>query len=214
MKQVIVDKISGTAVDALDAKNEEIIKGLEPFLAELREEREMYPLRKVGYRLNSNLYMMLTEYPLMSDDIYVRLDYEDILNYWRHYLRLVGYYNRCFDFSANKQVFCAYMGISDNQFIKLSQSDDPEIRNLMNIINGGFVGLGFDSSESGNVSPQAVKQRLGAKGVGHNVVSASDDLIAEKVAQQASPQELWKGVQSLIGDNSLKQITAKKKKDE
>lgn len=206
MKKIYIYE-NGREIDVLDDKNEKIIKELQPVLSDLKDELEMFPNKKVGYRLSSNLYMALVEYPLMTDKEYLELDFEDILNYWRHYLRLVAYYNRYLDFSANKQVFCAYMGISDNQFKKLEQSEDADIRNLMNIINGGFIGLGFDSSESGNVSPTAIKQRLGAKGVGHNVVSASDDLIAEKVAQQASPQEIWQGVQSLFGDHNLKKIT-------
>lgn len=210
MNKIIYDE-NGRAIDVLDAKNDEIIKSLKPILTDLKDELEMFPNRKVGYRLTSNLYMALVEYPMMTDDEFYKLDFEDVLNFWRHYLRLVAYFNRYLEFSANKQVFCAYMGISDLQFQRLEKCEDLEIRNLMNYINGGFVGLGFDSSESGSVSPTAIKQRLGAKGVGHNVVSASDDLIAEKVAQQASPQELWQGVQSLFGDNNLKKITKGKK---
>ena len=65
-------------------------------------------------------------------------------------------------------------------------------------INDSFVGLGFTASESGNADSKATKIRLGAKDVGHSVVSASEELAAQAVTGK-TPQELEREMNRILG---------------
>jgi hypothetical protein len=82
---------------------------------------------------------------------------------------------------------------------QLERHKDEEISALMGAINDSFIGLGFSASETGGASSSAMKTRLGAKDVGHSVVSASEELAVQAVTGK-SPEELQRELQRLVGN--------------
>jgi hypothetical protein len=80
----------------------------------------------------------------------------------------------------------------------LENSEDEDIKSLMNSINGTFVGLGFVAGESGNADVKATSQRMRTKGEGHNLITASEDKLLEKV-EPKSPLELERQLASIMG---------------
>lgn len=193
----------GNEIDFLEERNKEIIAKLQPVLEEFQKEKtDMMLLKKpinLGYRFTKQMYSVLSSYGQMSVESVAKLDYDTINNFWLKYLELTAYYNRYFEIVDNKQLLCCYMGINNRIYNKLEKSEDEEIRNLMAAINDSFIGLGFSASESGNAPALAVKNRLGIKGAGHDLVSATDDLIADKMSGIPTDRELANKVKELTG---------------
>lgn len=210
---IVIDE-NGNEIDFLAKRNEEIKVKLQPVLDEfLKEKNVLISYRKpmnLGYRFTKQLMYVMSTYGQMSVENVAKLDYDTINDFWLKYLDITAYYNRYFDIVDNKQMFQVFMGINNRIYTQLERHQDEDIRNLMQTINDSFIGLGFTASESGNALPASVKQRLGAKDVGHNVVSATDDLIADKLSQQPTPQEIQRRMQAILGDD-IKCIGGKKK---
>ena len=55
----------------------------------------------------------------MSADEFIRLEYEDIEDYWNKFMDLIAYYNLFFDVVANKQLFCGFMRINNRMYGQL-----------------------------------------------------------------------------------------------
>lgn len=195
---------NGKQIDLLAERNEEIKAKLQPILDDfLKEKDDMMILKKpvnLGYRFTKQLHYVLSTYGQMSAEAVARLDCETIQDFWLKYLELTAWCNRFFEVVDNKQLFMAFAGLNNRIYMQLEKSDDEDIRNLMQSINDSFIGLGFSASESGNASPSAIKQRLGAKNVGHSVVSASEELIADKLAQQSTPRDIIREVEKITGN--------------
>lgn len=194
----------GKEIDLLEKRNDEIKAKLQPILDNfLKEKDDMMILKKpvnLGYRFTKQLHYVLSTYGQMSAENVARLDYETINDMWQKYLALTAYYNRYFDIADSKQLFMTFAGLNTRIYAKLENHEDEDIRNLMQTINDGLIGLAFSQSESGNSSPQAVKQRLGAKNAGHSVVSASEELIADKLTQHSTPLEIQRQVEAITGE--------------
>lgn len=197
---------NGNIIDTLSERNEEIKEKLEPVLDEfLREKKQMLALKKpikLGFRFSKQLWQVLSEYGRMGAEQVAKLDYETLNDYWLKYLSLTAYYNRYFELVDNKQLFMVFMGINDRIWKQLSNHEDEDIRNLICTMNTAFTGLGFIATESGNSDSRATNNRLGAKGVGHDVVSASEEMIAQAVGSR-SPNELNKEIERLLGNKYI-----------
>jgi hypothetical protein len=205
MKKIVIDE-NGNPIDELAERNDAIklalAEILEEFIKEKDSNRAFKVKEKLGYRFAKQLYLELAKYPPMSVEQFVNLDYDDLNDYWVHYLMLTAYYNRFFEIVDNKQLFCAYTGLNTRQYSQLEQSADEDIRNLMISINGAFLGLGFVAGESGNADVKAVNTRLRANGeAGHGVISASEDKLIEQVSEN-SMIEMERELAKIISSNT------------
>ena len=153
---------------------------------------------KLGYQFTKQLYMVFASYPKMTAEEFMELDYDTVNNYWLNYLELTAYYNRYFEIVDNKQTFMAFCGINSRQYSDLEKHSDEDIKNLMLMINGSFVGLGFLASESGNADSRATSIRLSAKEVGHGVISETEDRLS-RPEEPLTPQELQKRMLIALG---------------
>lgn len=198
----------------LEKRNEEIKKSLEPildeFLAEKVQNAALKKTDKLGYRFTKQIHLALSKYGQMSAEAVVKLDYDTLNAFWLAYLDLIAYYNRFFEIVDNKQTLMTYIGINSRIYSQLQKSQDEEIKNLMQLIEDSFVGMGFVATESGNASASAIKQRLGAKDVGHNVVSATDEMLAGAISGETmTPEEIMRNIQSITGNSTPKKLTGK-----
>ena len=201
MKKIVVDE-NGNVVDELAERNEEIkakLDGiLKEFIAEKETNKTLKVKEKLGYRFAKQIFLVLNEYPRMTAEKFSELDYEDIEDMWQKYSALTAYYNRYFEIVDNKQMFQSFCGINNRQYAELENSEDDDIKSLMNSINGTFVGLGFVAGESGNADVKATSQRMRTKGEGHSLITASEDKILEKV-EGKSPLEIERQLASIMG---------------
>lgn len=201
MKKIVVDE-NGNVVDELAKRNEEIKEKLDGILQEFIAEKETNKALKVkeklGYRFAKQIFLVLNEYPRMTAEKFAELDYDDIEDMWQKYSALTAYYNRYFEIVDNRQLLQSFMGINSRQFAELENSEDEDIKSLMNSINSTFIGLGFVAGESGNADVKATSQRMRTKGEGHSLITASEDKMLEKV-EGKSPLELERQLASIMG---------------
>lgn len=204
MRKIVYDE-NGNRVDELADRNEEIKAELAPILNEFVDEknanRALKVKEKLGYRFAKQIFLVLNEYPRMTPEKFTDLDYEDIEDFWLKYQELTAYYNRYFEIVDNRQLLQAFMGINSRQYAELENSDDEDIKSLMNSINSTFIGLGFVAGESGNADVKATSQRMRTKGEGHSLITASEDKLIEKV-EAKSPLELERQLASIMGQNT------------
>lgn len=196
---------NGNAIDILKDRNEEIKEKLAPALNKLLDEKKLDKkgIIRFGYRMTTQIDNALRSYGLMTAEEVANIDYDTIESNWNNFRDLIAYYNLYFEVVANKQLFCAFMRINNRIYTQLEKSPDEDIRALMASINDSFIGLGFAASESGNAPTTATKIRLGAKGVGHDVVSASDEMVANAIVRK-TPLELEKELQAIMGSEPKK----------
>lgn len=212
--KIYYDENGERTLSPLDDKNEEIKSRLQPIYDKFVEEQEKMKFAKkptkLGYRFSKHLFLQFYKYPRMSVKDFANLDYDTIYEYWLHYLELTAYYNEVFEIVDNKQYFQAYMGINGRQFAELEESDDGEIRDIMNEINSSFIGLGFVATESGNSDSKATGRRLSASGeAGHKVTSATEEKIAN-VMREMSETEWFDRLESEYGVKVQARIEGKK----
>lgn len=202
MKNIVVELETGKVIDELGARNDEIkdqlAETLEEFIGEKNSNKVLKVREKLGYRFAKQIYLVLSQYPRMTPEKFAELTYETIEDYWLKYLELTAYYNRYFEIVDNKQLLMAFMGINSRQFAELENSDDDDIKSLMNSINSTFVGLGFVAGESGNADVKATSQRMRTKGEGHSLISASEDKLLEQVNAR-SPLDLERQLNAIMG---------------
>lgn len=206
--KIIYDE-NGNRVDELAERNEEIKTKLAPILNEFVDEknanRALKVKEKLGYRFAKQIFLVLNEYPRMTPEKFYDLDYEDIEDFWAKYLALTAYYNRYFEIVDNRQLLQAFMGINSRQYAELENSENEDIKSLMNSINSTFIGLGFVAGESGNADVKATSQRMRTKGEGHNLITASEDKLLEKV-EAPSDTELLNRLKNVIGGGEQKML--------
>lgn len=204
-KNVEIDLESGMPIDRLAERNEEIKEKLAPILQEFIEEKESNKALKVreklGYRFAKQIFLVLGQYPRMTAEKFIELDYEDIEDFWIKYQELTAYYNRYFEIVDNRQMFQAFVGINSRQYFELENHNDEDIQDLMNSINSTFIGLGFVAGESGNADVKATSQRMRTKGEGHNLISASEDKIIEQGSAR-SPLDMERQLAAIMGGNA------------
>ena len=204
MRKIVYDE-NGNLVDELANRNAEIKTKLAPILEEFMTEKNTNKALKVreklGYRFAKQIYLVLSEYPLMTAEKFIELDYDDIQDYWLKYLDLTAYYNRYFEIVDNKQLLMAFMGLNSRQYTELERHNDEDIQDLMNSINSTFVGLGFVAGESGNADVKATSQRMRTKGEGHSLITASEDKLIDKVDPR-SPLDMERQLAAIINGNA------------
>ena len=205
MKNIIVNE-KGDVIDELATRNtkikDQLASVLEEFISEKNSNKAFKVKEKLGYRFAKQIFLVLSSYPRMSPEKFVKLTYEDIEDYWRKYLELTAFYNRHFEIVDNKQLLMAFIGINSRQYAELENHNDEDIKSLMNSINSAFVGLGFVAGESGNADVKATSQRMRTKGEGHNLISASEDKLLNDGKEGRSPLELERALAAIMGGDA------------
>lgn len=196
---------SGNIVDFLKEKNDAIKKSLQFRMAELLEEKRADVKRKskFGFRAMMQIEDELMQYPLMSAEKFCSLDYDDIEYFWRSFHNLMSHYNMMFEIVPTRQTFMLYLGINSRMYKKLvngGDQGDDDIKELMTFIEDRLVGKAFTAGESGEADVKAVSQRLRAKEVGHDVISASEEKMLESLDQK-TPSDLNKWLATVIGSS-------------
>ena len=192
---------NGEVVDFLAERNEEIKSSLlEPFQILLDErDGDRKGNKRLGNRMQMQINNALNKQPKMSAQQFVSLDADDIYYYWNSYYELICHYTLYFEIVPNRQSFCKYAGLNSRQYEQLQESDDEEIRAAIIFIEDSLKLDGFSAGENGNADAKAIGTRLAAKGDGHSMVSAGEEMVAQKVAEAATPLELQRRVQALLG---------------
>ena len=194
---------NGNAVDYLAERNEEIKSNLKGRIDILIEEQELDKKgkRKYGFRAMMQIEDELMKSPLMSAEKFASLDYDDIEYYWRSFHSLMAYYNLYFEIVPTRQTFMLYMNINSRMYKQLQRggyNEDADIKDFMEFIEDRLVGKAFTAGESGNADVKAVNTRLSAKGVGHEIITASEDKLIDEVAKR-SPTEMFRQLEMITG---------------
>ncbi len=202
MKKFVTDG-DGNTVDELAIRNEKIIANLEEKIVELRMEKnaDLKGKSRFGFRAMMQIENELMQTSMMSAEKFMELDYDDIEYYWRSFHSLMSHYNMIFEIVPTRQTFMLYLGINSRmykQLLKGGEYGDEDIKDLMTFIEDRLVGKAFTASESGNADAKAVSTRLRAKDVGHDVISASEDKLLEKV-EAPSELDLMRQLKSVLG---------------
>lgn len=194
---------NGNEVDYLAERNEAIKLNLTDAFNILLDERDgdRKGTKRLGNRMRQQINNELNKQPRMSAHQFVTLDADDIYRYWNAYYDLICYYTLYFEIVPNRQEFMKYIGINSRQYEQLRESADEEIRASIIYIDDCLKQEGFSAGESGNADAKAISVRLSARGTdGHGVVSASDEMIANKIAEAPTVLELQRRVQAVLGD--------------
>lgn len=198
MNYILNDKNETITIkEFLDERNKKIKKELEPILQDfLTEKHNSKKADKLGYRFAKQMLLAFKSViGEMTEEDVNRMDYDTLNAYWTKYLEITAYYNRYFEIVDNKQMFMLYCGVHDKIYHNWEQSENEDIKKLMQTINLSFIGMGFLASESGNTDSKATKFRLGATDVGHSVVTASEQLFIN--GSQPSPNELLRELEQI-----------------
>ena len=203
MKKIIMGE-DGKPINELAELNEGIIQRLEPKIQTLKSEKnaDLKGNKRFGFRTLMQIEDELMQKPMMSAEKFVELDYDDIEAYWRSFHSLMSHYNMIFEIVPTRQTFMLYCGINSRMYKKLvkgGEHEDEDIKDLMTFIEDRLVGKAFTASENGNADAKAVSMRLRSKEVGHDVISASEDKLLDKV-EKKSPLELERQFAAIMGD--------------
>ena len=201
MAKVTYDE-NGELVDYLAERNEEIKSHLEEVLEmfKAKEAANKNGKKNYGFMFSMQINNELNKYPKMAVEKFANLDADDISYYWNSYYDLMCYYNQFFEIVPNRQTFLRYIGLNARQYQQLQESEDEDIRSEIIFIEDALKGDAFRAGENGNSDARAISFRMAARGTdGHSVVSAGEEMLAEKVAQAATPLELQRRVQALLG---------------
>lgn len=206
MSKIILDE-NQNPVDFLAERNEEIKKQLAETL-ELFNQREASNKngkKRYGFMFSMQINNALNKYEKMSAEEFCELDADDIEYYWNSYYDLMCYYNIHFEIVPNKQGFLRYFGINARQYEELQRHSDEGIRSEMIFIEDALKGDAFRAGENGNSDAKAISVRLSARGTdGHSVVSAGEEMLATRVAEAATPLELQRKLQAILGRGETK----------
>ena len=202
MRKIVLDE-NGNVIDELANRNEEIIANLKDKIEELRMEKnaDLKGKSRFGFRAMMQIENELMQTSMMSAEKFIELEYDDIEYYWRSFHALMSHYNMIFEIVPTRQTFMLYLGINSRMYKQLlngGENNDEDIKELMTFIEDRLVGKAFTASESGNADAKAVSTRLRAKDVGHDVISASEDKLLEKV-DAPSELDLMRQLRSVIG---------------
>lgn len=191
----IVTDEQGNVIDELKIRNKEIIESLAEVLEEFRDKDALNTKsrKNYGFQMLQFIEDELNERcPLLSPEKFVELDADDLDYYWKRFHNLITYYNRYFEIVSNRQMFMSYLGCNSRMYAQLKkggENKDELIADTMLFIDDKLVGKGYSAGESGNADSKAISKRLSASGMaGHEVISASEDKLLEKVEPQSSAQ--------------------------
>lgn len=208
MAKVTIDE-NGKVVDFLAERNEAIKANLKPAFQILLEERDSdrKGKKKLGNRMRQQINNELNKQPLMTAQEFSRLDSQDIRYYWNSYYELICYYTLYFEIVPNRQEFMKYMGINSRQYEQLEGHENEEIRAAIIFVEDSLKQEGYSGGENGNADAKAIGMRLAARGMdGHSVVSAGEEMLAEKVAEAATPFELQQKMKAILGQGDTKYL--------
>lgn len=204
MRKIVLDE-NGQPIDELKIRNQEIIDSLAYILEEFveKEARNVKYKKNYGFQLLQFIEDELNERcPLMTAEQFVELDVDDLDYYWKRFHNLITYYNRYFEIVPNRQMFMSYLGCNSRMYAQLKKGgerNDELIADTMIFIDDKLMGKGYSASESGNADAKAVSKRLSASGMaGHDVISASEDKLIEKVDPK-SPEQLMRDMNAVLG---------------
>lgn len=200
----------GEQIDELAERNAELIAKLHDKIEELREEKnaDARGTKKFGFRAMMQIENELMQYPMMTAEKFVELDYDDIEWYWRSFHALMSHYNMIFEIVPTRQTYMLYLGINSRMYKQLvngGERGDEDIKDLMTFIEDRLVGKAFTASENGNTDAKAVSTRLRAKEVGHDVISASEGKLIESV-EGKSENELMREYKRVMGIAELPKL--------
>lgn len=208
MKNIVTD-LDGKRIDELEVRNKEIKSNLEGVLQDFIDEKNMLLAMKkqpkLGYRFMKMIMLELAKYPSMSLQDYINLDYDTVNHYYIKFSELIAYYNRHFEIVDNKNIFMRYLGVDVHQYDRLEKHDDERIQQVMRMIDGDYVGLGWVASESGEADVKATTSRLRASGgAGHSVVTAAEEKVIEQgmgmTDDELAKKLLQRGI-AIVGEN-------------
>ena len=204
MRTIVLDE-NGNPIDELAERNEALIAKLKGKIELLEREKnaDIKGYKRYGFRAMMQIEDELMKDPIMTAEKFVELDYDEIEYYWRSFHALMSHYNMIFEIVPTRQTFMLYMGINSRMYKQLvngGENNDEDIKDLMTFIEDRLVGKAFTAGESGNADAKAVSARLRAKSVGHDVISASEDKLIEKV-EPKSPLELERQLAAIMGGN-------------
>lgn len=202
MRKIVLDK-DGNPIDELRDRNDKLIEKLASKMEELRMEKnaDTKGNKRFGFRAMMQIENELMQSPIMTAEKFIELDYDDIEYYWRSFHALMSHYNMTFEIVPTRQTFMLYLGINSRMYKQLlngGENNDEDIKDLMTFIEDRLVGKAFTASESGNADAKAVTTRLRAKDVGHDVISASEDKLLDKVDAK-TPLELERQFAAIVG---------------
>ena len=200
MAKVTYDE-NGNAVDFLSERNDEIKASLQEAFQILLDERDgdRNGRKRLGNRMMMQINNALNKQPRMTANQFVSLDADDIYYYWNSYYELMCHYTLYFEIVPNRQSFLKYAGWNSRQYEQLQDNQDEDIRAAIIFIEDSLKQEGFSAGENGNADAKAIGTRLAAKKDGHSVVSAGEEMLAEKVAQIPTSLELRQRMQALLG---------------
>jgi hypothetical protein len=202
MRKIVLDE-NGNPIDELAIRNEEIILKLQPKMDLLIKEKnaDTKGNKRFGFRAMMQIEDELGQFPMMSAEKFVELDYDDIEYFWRSFHALMAHYNMLFEIVPTRQTYMLYMGVNSRMYKHLvngGEHSDDDIKDLMAFIEDRLVGKAFTAGESGNADVKAVSSRLRAKEVGHDVISASEDKLIQ-TEEARSELELMKEYRRVMG---------------
>lgn len=202
MRKIVLDE-EGNPIDELRDRNDKLIEKLASKMEELRMEKnaDTKGNKRFGFRAMMQIENELMQSPIMTAEKFIELDYDDIEYYWRSFHALMSHYNMIFEIVPTRQTFMLYLGINSRMYKQLlngGENNDEDIKDLMTFIEDRLVGKAFTASESGNADAKAVTTRLRAKDVGHDVISASEDKLLDKVDAK-TPLELERQFAAIVG---------------
>ena len=205
MAKVTIDE-EGNVCDFLKERNDEIIANLQFAFDILLEERDgdRNGRKRLGNRMRQQINKELNKQPRMTAKQFMYLDADDIYHYWNAYYELICHYTLYFEIVPNRQELLKYMGINSRQYEQLQEHQDEEIRAAIIFVEDSLKQEGFSAGENGNADAKAIGTRLSAKKDGHNMVSAGEEMIASTVAEAATPLELRRKMQSILGGGDIK----------
>lgn len=200
MAKVILDE-KGEVCDYLAERNEAIKANLQTAFQILLDERDgdRNGKKRLGNRMQMQINNELNKQPKMTAREFMSLDAEDIYHLWNSYYELICHYTLYFEIVPNRQAFIKYAGLNSRQYEQLQEHQDEDIRAAIIFIEDSLKLDGFSAGENGNADAKAIGTRLAAKGDGHSVVSAGEEMLAEKVAQANTPLELQRRLDSIKG---------------
>ena len=200
MKEYI--QLDDEIIEYLDAKNEKVIESLEEIILEFKakEQKDKSGRRKFGFMCLMQIENELGRYGRMSADEFVTLTADDIEDLWWHFHSLMAHFNRFFEIVPNRQSFLLYARLNSRQYKQLMESKDEDMRSVIDFIEDRLVGKGFSAGESGNANDKAIINRLRTQDAGHNLVTASEERVINKINEKPTPNELLKRINNIVGE--------------
>lgn len=199
MKRIIIDE-NGNEIDILAERNEKIKAKLEETVKSFKNE-EKYDRtgrKRFGFRLLMQIENELGTYGRMTAQEFTTITADDIDDLWLSFHSLMTHFNQFFEIVPNRQSFLLFARMNSRQYKMLMEHQDEDIRSVIAFIEDRLIGKGFSAGENGNTNDKAVMGRLKSAGVGHNVVSASEDKMIQAVANK-TPIELERELAQLLG---------------